>query len=180
MTARVLLLIDWQVGFDNPAWGPRNNPNAEAVAARLIAACRAAGVPVWHVHHHSLQAGSPLAAGSPGTAPQAFARPLPGEPCYRKSVNSAFIGTSLQADLQAAGIDQLLVSGVTTDHCVSTSTRMAGNFGFDVHLVADACYCHDRRTPQGQVIAAAQVHAAHLASLHQEFATVQSFAEVQL
>ncbi len=180
MKSRALLLIDWQVGFEDPAWGLRNNPDAEAVAARLITACRAAGVPVWHVHHHSLQAGSPLAADGPGTVPQAFARPLPGEPCYKKSVNSAFIGTSLKADLHAAGIGKLLISGATTDHCVSTSTRMAGNLGFEVCLVADACYCHDRRTPQGKVIAAGQVHEAHLASLHQEFATVQSFAEVQL
>ena len=177
MTKTVLLLIDWQVGFDEPFWGPRNNPEAETKAAVLIAGCRAQGIPVWHVHHHSVEVGSPLAAEGPGTTPQPFATPSVGEPVYKKSVNSGFIGTSLEADLRAAGIEHLIICGVTTDHCVSTTTRMAGNFGFEVFLVGEGCYCHDRTLPNGAILPAEAVHAAHLASLHQEFATVVTVAE---
>lgn len=177
MSKTALILIDWQVGFDEDFWGPRNNPGAEAAAAALIEGCRARSIPVWHVHHHSRET-NPLAADGPGTQPQPFAAPQEGEPAYRKSVNSGFIGTTLEADLREAGITDLIISGVTTDHCVSTTTRMAANLGFRVRLVGEACYCHDRTAPNGQIVLAEAVHQAHLASLHQEFAIVVRVSDV--
>ena len=54
---------------------------------------------------------------------------------------------------------------------------MAGNLGFDVRLVGQACYTFDRHTPDGDLIGAEALHQAHLASLNQEFAKVVSVAE---
>ena len=174
----ILLLIDWQQGFHDAAfWGPRNNPDAEGAATRLIAGCRAVQVPVWHVHHLSLELGSPLTAGAPGARPLDFAVPKAGEPIFTKSVNSAFIGTDLKDRLHSQGITRLIISGISTDHCVSTSTRMPANLGFTVLLVGEACFTFDRTSPTGQGVPADQVHLANLASLHQEFAQVVSVEE---
>ncbi len=174
-----LLLIDWQQAFRDLAfWGRRNNLGAEANAAALVGAWRGRGAPILHVQHHSREAGSPLAADGAGAAPEPFAEPQVGEPVHIKQVNSGFIGTALEADLRQRGITSLIVTGVSTDHCVSTTVRMAANLGFAVTLAGDACFTFDRRTPGGDVLAAEAVHEANLASLHGEFATVRSTAAI--
>ncbi|MDQ3483593.1 MAG: cysteine hydrolase [Pseudomonadota bacterium] len=167
-----LLVVDVQKGFDDPVWGPRNNPQAEANIARIVAAWRDAGRPVLHVLHDSTSPASPLPPGTAGNLPKAEAQPRDGEGVYRKSVNSAFIGTSLEADLRHAGIDTLVVVGLTTNHCVSTTVRMAGNFGFDTYLVTDATATFDRAGIDGHNRPAAEVHAAALSDLKDEFATL--------
>lgn len=54
----VLLLIDLQKAIDHPSWGVRNNPDAEAHLAALLALWRGKGWPVWHVRHDSVHATS--------------------------------------------------------------------------------------------------------------------------
>lgn len=173
-----LLLIDVQQGLDDPRWGARNNPDAEQRIADLLAAWRAARRPVIHVQHLSLVPDSPLRADAPGNAFKVEARPLAGEPVFRKHVNSAFIGTDLEAHLRANGIDSLVVVGITTDHCVSTTARMAANLGFDVTVVEDATTTFERRGPDGTLYSADLMHRVELASLNGEFATVRSAQDI--
>lgn len=167
-----LILIDVQKGFDEPFWGARNNPDAEANMARLLAHWRRLGRPVFHVRHDSLNPESPLHPSNPGNAIKPEVAPIDGEPLYPKSVNSAFIGTSLEEDLRRRGVDGLVVVGLTTNHCVSTTVRMAGNLGFRTFIVADATATFDRRGIDGGMRPAAEVHASALSDLHDEFATV--------
>lgn len=174
---RALLLIDVQRAFDDPVWGPRNNPGAEAAIARLLAAFRGKGLPVVHVKHDSVEPDSTLRPDRPGNALKPEALPLAGEPLFSKSVNSAFIGTGLEEYLRARGITALVIAGITTNHCVSTSTRMAGNLGFDTTLVSDACATFDFRDEEG-VIPAATMHRIGLAELRGEFATIATADEV--
>ncbi|HET7457849.1 MAG TPA: cysteine hydrolase family protein [Gemmatimonadaceae bacterium] len=173
-----LLLVDVQQGLDDPKWGARNNPDAERRIADLLAAWRAAGRPVIHVQHLSLVPDSPLRADRPGNAFKPEAVPLAGEPVFRKHVNSAFIGTDLETYLRANAIDSLVVAGITTDHCVSTTVRMAGNLGFAVTVVEDATATFERDGPDGVHYSADVMHRAALASLHGEFATVRSARDV--
>jgi nicotinamidase-related amidase len=173
-----LLLVDVQQGLDDPRWGARNNPDAEQRIAELLAAWRAGGRPVIHVQHLSLEPESPLRADRPGHVFKAEALPRAGEPVFQKHVNSGFIGTDLEAYLRAKGIEELIVVGITTDHCVSTTVRMAGNLGFTVTVVEDATATFERLGPDGTHYSADVMHRVALASLHGEFATVRSARDV--
>lgn len=115
---------------------------------------------------------------TPGYDPQSEAAPEPGEPIHVEGVNSAFIGTSLEQDLRDAGVDTLVVVGLTTNHCVSTTVRIAGNLGFAVYLVEDATATFDRAGLDGKMRPAAEVHASALSDLSEEFATIVSTGNV--
>lgn len=173
-----LLLIDIQQGMDDPSWGARNNPHAERRVVALLAAWRRARWPVIHVQHMSGVSGSPLAPGAPGNAFKPEVMPQDGEPVFHKTVNSAFLGTSLEAHLRHEATKTLVVVGITTDHCVSSTVRMAGNLGFEVIVVEDATATFERTGPDGVWYSAEQMHRTALASLHGEFARVQSTHEV--
>ena len=173
-----LLLIDIQQGFDDPGFGRRNNPDAEANAATLVAAWRQAGRPIYHVRHLSQRPESPFAPGKPGSEIQEVVRPEGNEPVVEKRVNSAFIGTDLEQRLRAAGLGALVVAGLTTDHCVSSTARMAGDLGFETYVVSDATATFDRVARDGRSLPAEDVHAVSLASLSGEFATVVATDEL--
>ena len=104
--------------------------------------------------------------------PTIQAVPRDGEAVYQKWVNSAFIGTTLETDLRQRKIASLVVVGMTTNHCVSTTVRMAGNLGFHTYVVADATATFDRAGADGRPRSAAEVHNAALGDLHMEFAEV--------
>lgn len=167
-----LVVIDVQKGFDDPRWGRRNNPQAESNIRKLLEAWRRAHMPVIHTQHCSTERDSPLRAGVSGNEIKEIAAPRPGEPVLRKSVNSAFIGTRLEPLLRKKRIGAIVLVGITTDHCVSTTARMAGNMGFDTYVVSDATATFDRNGPDGVTYKAEEIHAVNLASLHKEFATI--------
>ena len=169
-----LLLIDIQKGFDDIAYwgGHRNNPEAETNAGKILQYWRENNLPVFHVKHCSANPNSRLAEGNPGNEFKSEVIPIPGEIVIRKNVNSAFIGTDLKKLLDNAGIMKVVIAGLTTDHCISTTARMAGNFGYDTFIVSDATATFDRTGADGQKYTAEVIHETALASLHIEFATV--------
>jgi nicotinamidase-related amidase len=173
-----LLLVDLQQGFDDARWGRRNNPHMEGHAYELLRAWRASGRPVIHVRHMSTEPASPLRPGQPGNDFMAGTAPIIGEPVIEKRVNSAFINTWLEADLRRAGCESLTIVGLTTNHCISTTARMAGNLGFATWVVSDATATFDRVGPDGVQYRAEAIHAMALSDLHGEFATVVDTATV--
>ncbi len=172
MSAPALLVIDVQRAFDLPAWGPRNNPEAEERVAEALAGWRAHDLPVVHVRHESTGPEGRFVPGTPAAEFKPEALPRPGEPVITKHVNSAFIGTDLEARLRDAGIDAVALVGLTTDHCCSTTARMAANLGFSTWVLGDAMATFDRVGPDGEAFPAETMHRSALASLHDEFAEV--------
>lgn len=175
---QALIVIDVQQGMDDPRFGERNNPDAEQRIADLLAAWRAAGRPVIHVQHASLESESVFREDRPGHALKREVLPEEGEPLFKKHVSSAFIGTDLEKYLRERGITDLVMVGMTTEHCVSTTARMGGNLGFNVTVVADATATFGLTGYDGTHYPADVIHGAELASLDKEFATIREAREV--
>jgi len=76
--------------------------------------------------------------------------------------------------LRENGIEEIVIVGLTTDHSVSTMTRIAGNLGFKVFLVSDATATFDRQGPDCKEYKAEEIFAVHIASLHGKFCNVVS------
>jgi nicotinamidase-related amidase len=180
MKRPALILIDIQKAFDElDYWGGnRNNPDAEERASELLEFWRSQKLPLFHVKHDSVQKGSKLALTENGNEIKDIVKPRQGEVVISKNVNSAFIGTDLKARLDEANIGTVVLAGLTTDHCVSTTARMSGNFGYETFVIEDATATFDRKGKDGKIFKALVVHDIALASLHNEFATVLTTREI--
>ena len=177
-----LLLIDVQVGVDVLShWGGsngrRNNPDAEAKMSQLLAAWRNAKLQVAFTRHDSRESASPLKFSLPTGAQKPGFEPAAGEIVVEKDVNSGFIGTDLEIQLRRAKISRLAIVGFFTNFCVETTTRMAGNLGFDTYLIEDCCSTSNRIGPDGVDHNPELVHAMTVANLHGEFCTAIKFAD---
>jgi len=171
-----LLLIDMQKGFDDEAFwgGNRNNKDAESIALQILEQWRALKLPVFHIIHSSQDPKSLLHKSHPGFEMKDDLKPINNEPLIIKNVNSAFIGTDLKEQLEAQNINTLVIVGLTTNHCISTTTRMAGNFGFETILIDDATATFDRKGVNGEVFSADIIHQTTLANLSEEFAEIMT------
>jgi nicotinamidase-related amidase len=149
-----LLLIDLRDGPGGPrGTARRNNPAMEENVRQLVQAWRASGRPVIAVEHTARWPGAPLHY-------------------------SAVVGTTLDGELARRGIGTLVLTGLATDRCVSTTARVAANFGFTTYVVADATATFERLGPGGRRHSADDVHAIALAELNGEFATIVDTASV--
>jgi nicotinamidase-related amidase len=177
-TGAALLVIDAQQGFADPRWGRRDNPSCEEGIRRLLRAWRSRDLPVVLVRHDSTSPESPLRPGQPGNG-LLDGIDGPHDLLVTKSVNSAFYGEpDLDSWLRGAGITQVVICGITTNHCCETTARMAGNLGYEVTFVLDATHTFDRVGPDGIVVAAEDLSRATAASLHGEFASVTTVEHV--
>lgn len=169
-----LILIDIQKGFDAVDYwgGQRNNLTAEQNASEILNLWRANNLPLFHVKHCSSNPDSLLNENNQGNEFKEEVKPISGEIVIKKSVNSAFIGTNLKEQLDQNNISTLVIVGLTTDHCVSTTTRMAGNFGYETFVISDATATFNKKGLEGQNYPAELIHETALASLNGEFATV--------
>lgn len=179
MNPPALIIVDVQKAIDDPSWGDdRNNPAAERKIAALLRFWRGKGWPVVHVRHASVEPGSTYRPGQRGFEFKDEVAPLPGERVVEKGTNSAFIGTGLEGELRAAGIEAVVICGVITNNSVETTARMAGNLGFATIVVSDATATFGRRDFEGRWRSADEVHAMSLANLDGEYATVVDAGEV--
>ena len=169
-----LILVDIQKAFDDIEYwgGQRNNPDAEENASELLQLWRKHNLPIFHIKHCSSKPESLLNEANPGNDFKDLVKPIGHEPIIKKNVNSAFIGTDLKEQLDNLKITKLVIVGLTTDHCISTTARMAGNLGFDTFLVSDATATFNKRGLEDQNYPAELIHATALASLSEEFARI--------
>lgn len=171
---RALLVVDVQRGFDDPALGPRDNPQAEENVAKLIGAWRRRGEPIVFVQHD--WQGGPLERGTPGFE---LKDAVAGEPDLRiiKTVHSSFHGdVDLDEWLRERGIGAIAVCGIQTNVCCETTARIGSDLGYDVWFVLDATHTFDDVAPDGKLVPAAEIARMTAVNLQDEFADVVTTA----
>jgi nicotinamidase-related amidase len=167
-----LLVIDVQKGMfieDDPVY------QGEALLATigdLLVKARAAQVPVIYIQHDG-GPGDPLAPGTHGWPIHPAIAPSAGEPVIRKATPDSFHETTLQAELAARGISNLVVAGIQTECCVDTTCRRAMTLGYKTTLVRDAHSTWNSRT-----LSAAQIIAHTNDALNGWFVTPKAAAEI--
>lgn len=172
-----LVIIDVQDAFNDPKWGERNNLDAEKNIKLLLNNWRKSGLEVVFIQHISQDSKSIFHPNQATSRIKRLIQPKQNETVFTKEVNSAFIGTPLEDHLKNLGIQDIVITGLTTPHCVSTTTRMSANLGFTTYLISDAVAAFGLTDQHGRYIDAKTVHDLSVATLHEEFATILSTEE---
>lgn len=168
----VLIVIDVQKGFLEGSWGNSNNPQCENNIKRLLEEWRRNDLPIVLVRHDSTSPNSTLRPNQEGNE---FQEGIYGKHdlLVTKSVNSAFYGTpDLNEWLKQNNFNELVICGITTNHCCETTARMAGNLGYSVKFVLDATRTFDFKDMNGNIVSAESVYQMSATNLHGEFAEV--------
>ncbi|HTZ44294.1 MAG TPA: cysteine hydrolase family protein [Jatrophihabitans sp.] len=178
MRTQALIVVDVQDGFDDPSWGPRNNPECERNVAALVDRWQELGWPVAVIRHDSVEDDSPLRPDRPGNQLKEFLHGR-GDVLITKSVHSAFHGEpDLHQWLGRRGVEAIAVCGITTNHCCETTSRVGADLGYQVTFVGDATATFDRQRLSGEMIAADELAQITFANLSEEFADVRDTAAV--
>lgn len=186
-----LLLIDlyelaYRGGPGSPYELDRTHPNSCGLFAhaaieptkRLLAAARAAGLPVFYCTQDVRPDARPQGAHStrralPPQVPQDYAihpafEPRPQDVVIRKQRASAFQGTPLMSHLTLLGVRSLVVCGESTSGCVRASAVDAYSNGLHVSVVEECTF--DR---------SAFIHKVNLFDLHHKYVDVMHLEEVE-
>ena len=171
--SRGLLIIDIQRDYFPGGAYPLVAPEAAAEqAAGVLSAFRASGEPVIHLRHvWDAEDAAFMRPGTEGVEIHPSVAPQEGEPVLDKAEPNGFLGTALDDELRARGIDELVVAGMMSSMCVDATVRAAADKGFTVTVVQDACAAPDLEF-RGTAVPGATVHAAFMAALADGYATV--------
>lgn len=128
-----LVIVDMQRSLlEDETWRPDHV--LERVCS-LATAARAAGAPIFYVTDSRVEPHAEL---------HARLRPHATDKRITKSNCDSFLGTTLQADLEAGSIERLMICRLQTDFCIDTTCRRAASLGCQVTLVEDAHSTFDR------------------------------------
>jgi nicotinamidase-related amidase len=171
LSAACLVLIDLQNEY---VAGPIAVPDAGAAianTARLLARARSSGTAIFHVAHAGRPGGLFDRTAERGAIVAALT-PQAGEPVVEKQLPNAFAGTDLQTRLAATGRKEIILAGMMTHMCISSTARAALDLGLRVTIDADSCATRDLPDGRGGTIRAATVHDVALAELADRFAII--------
>lgn len=173
MTETALILVDIQRDyFEGGSFPLPDMQRAAENAAKLLTSFRKKNSPLWHIQHVELDpAGTFFRPASEGAQIHSSVAPRSPEPCITKHFPNSFRETILEKDLRARGIGKLIFCGAMSNMCIDASVRAAFDLGFECTVIHDACAASDMGF-DGQVLAAAQVHAAFMGSLASAYAQV--------
>ena len=180
-----LLIIDIQESFrQRPSWAAVSNPDIAATVAPLVADARERGDLVVWVLHSEPGTDTVFDPANGHLRYLPGLEPLPGEPELVKTSANAFTTTGLQQLLTAEGIRHLIVTGIQTEQCCETTTRVAGDFGYDVTFVTEAtatfpiAHREERDRPYDEILASPRTLATADIIARTEYALAGRFATI--
>ena len=137
MEQSALLVIDVQDSFKAGArWARRSTPRFEENVARLIEAFRTADRPVIYFLHSDED--EHFQVTSPHYKLMEFLQPRSDEPILHKTTRNCFTSTNLIPLLLERGVRRIVVTGIQTEQCCETTTRVGADLGFDMDFVTEA------------------------------------------
>jgi nicotinamidase-related amidase len=171
-----VLSIDVQQSFPaRPYWREDDVPAFRENITRLIDGATRRGWPVVRILHEEGE--GPFAAAS------GLVKPLDWMPQthaveFVKHVHNAFTDTGLDRWLRTRGIRKLIVTGIRTEQCCETTTRVASDLGYDVDFVGDATLTFPMTDPRsGRQFSAAEIRERTELVLRDRFARIASVEE---
>jgi nicotinamidase-related amidase len=139
MSRTALIVIDVQESFRvRPSWQVVNHPDIADRVNRLVRASRDQGDLVVWVLHTEPDTGTVFDPAQGEVRLIEGLTPIAGEPVIAKTSHNAFTTTNLQQLLTMHGVTKIVVSGIRTEQCCETTTRVASDFGYDVDFVTEA------------------------------------------
>lgn len=171
----VLVLIDFQNEMRD---GELKLPDIEAViknAAILLECARQLHTRIIHVAHNGMPGGLLDRRSHRGEFIRELT-PWPWESVVGKTRPNAFTGTELARLIGQPGMP-IIVAGLMTHNCVSSTVRAALDHGYPVTLVQDACATRDLPYGDG-IIKAADLHRAEIAALADRHAWIVNAADL--
>ena len=131
-----LLVIDVQESFIHmPYWQYGKPQPFQTALLRLQAGCRSAGVPVVHIFH--VDDDLPFRESSGLVRPMSWL-PAQADASFCKHTHNAFTDTGLDLWLRRQGVGRIIVSGIRTEQCCETTTRVGADIGYAVDFVSEA------------------------------------------
>ncbi|HEX3789233.1 MAG TPA: isochorismatase family protein [Pseudonocardiaceae bacterium] len=136
---KALIVIDVQESFrQDPSWAESSNPDIVGQVNLLVDQARAENDLVVWVLHSAPGTGTAFDPATGHVRLMDGLQPRDGEPILTKTAHNAFTTTNLQQTLTIRGIRELLVSGIRTEQCCETTTRVGADLGFELTFVTDA------------------------------------------
>ena len=166
MDNTALILIDIQNDyFPGGALALEQPELAAEKAVQLLGMFREQQLPIVHIQHENLKPELPfMRPGSKGQSIHSNVQPMANEQCFIKHYPNAFWNTGLEQYLKDHGITRLVIAGMMTHMCVSSTTRAAMERGFEVTVIQDACATRALEL-NGIEISSETVHRTSLAEL---------------
>lgn len=171
--SHALLVIDVQRSFEErPYWTDRDLPAFRDALCALIGGCVARRVPVVRVLH--VEDDGAFAPSSGLVTPMDWLPPS-HDLDVRKHVHNAFTDTGLDRWLRARKVERVVVSGIRTEQCCETTTRVASDLGYEVDFVTEATLTFPM-TRRGRVFSSEEIKERTELVLDGRFARVTTVA----
>jgi nicotinamidase-related amidase len=166
-----LILIDIQNTYRRGLMQLTNVEPAILEAQKLLNLARELKIPVIHIQHDA-GVGSPYDVSTDIGEIATEVAPIAGEKVIKKNYPNAFIDTTLDTELQALGVKNLVLAGFMTHMCVNSTAHGAFNLGYASTIVASATATRPLLSVNGKVLSAEEVHLGALASTRDLYAVV--------